>query len=77
MHRFVVNMGNQTGAERTRFDTLAKENGIAYADQCWQSPDRKRAAIFAFALVGLGYAFTYHQQKEESGDQDETVPRSS
>lgn len=78
MHRFVVNMGGQTGSELTRLDTLAKENGIVYSDQCWQTADRKRAAIFAFALVGLGVAFTYHQQKESSGGQESSeVPRSS
>lgn len=76
MHRFVVNMSGQTGSELTRLDTMAKQNQVVYSDQCWQTPDRKRAAIFAFALVGLGLAFTYHQQKEASSGQDDTVPRS-
>lgn len=77
MHVFVINIGGFTGPELARLDTLAAENGITRGDQQWTTPDRKRAAIFAFALVGLGAAYRYHQQKEaSSGQEGSEVPRS-
>lgn len=77
MHLFVVNIGGFSATEIERLEKHAKENGVSYDDQKWSTPDRKRAAIFAFALVGLGAAFTYHQQKEASSVEETPVPRSS